>query len=198
MDFRNNNKRHNKYSNNNNNRFYANNQYNKQYVNNQRNKQNINNNQNILNSSWKVYIHNLTEKDWTLDSYKFVFEIKSIGDFWTFFNNVKDFRKFNFYIMRGNIKPVYEDPENKNGYSYSYIIPGRKVTDTFTDILVKMVSENLLNDKNFNEVCGISLTPKLKGISILKVWLKNKNNVLKLNTYNENLMNGRFQLHKFY
>lgn len=151
----------------------------------------------FLNSTWNLYIHNLTEKDWSLNSYKHVTKISTIKDFWTFFNNYKDFRKFNFYIMRDNIKPVYEDPQNENGYSYSYIIPGRKVTDTFVDILVKMVTENLLDEKNTYEVCGISLTPKLKGISILKVWLKNKNNVLTLNTDNENLINGRFQLHKF-
>ena len=170
---------------------------NKNYRNNYK-KRNDNNRKYYLNSEWKIYIHNLTEKDWSLDSYKYVFTIKTIEDFWTFFNNMKDFRKFNFYIMRGDIKPVYEDEENKNGYSYSYIIPGRKVTDTFIDISAKMVTENLLDEFNFNEVCGISLTPKLKGISILKVWLKNKDNVLQINTDNENLINGRFQLHKFY
>lgn len=151
-----------------------------------------------LNSPWKIYIHNLTEKDWSLDSYKFVYQIETISDFWTFFNQVKDFRKFNYYVMRGDIKPVYEDPENKNGYSYSYIIPGRKVTETFVDVLVKMLSENLVDEYNSYELCGISLTPKIKGISILKIWLKNKDNVLQLNLNNENLMNGRFQLHKFY
>lgn len=169
---------------------------------NQRTKKNYENQRltktNYLNSTWKIYIHNLTETDWSLNSYKLVYEMKTIKDFWTFFNNVKDFRNFNFYIMRDNIKPIYEDPQNKNGYSYSYIIPGRKVTNTFVDVLVKMVSENLLNDYNAYEICGISLTPKLKGISILKVWLKNKNNVLKLNLRNENLINGRFQQHKFY
>lgn len=186
MDFR---TRNNHYKNNNN-------QYRRK--NNQNRKRNYqNNNPQYLNTEWKLYIHNLTEKDWSLDSYKHVTTMKTIEDFWTFFNNYKDFRKFNFYFMRNNIKPVYEDPENQNGYSYSYIIPGRKVTDTFVDILVKMVTENLLDDRNAYEICGVSLTPKLKGISILKIWLKNKDNVLTLRTDNENLINGRFQLHKF-
>lgn len=166
-------------------------------------KKNMNNhykkryNTDYLNSEWNLYIHNLTEKDWTLNSYKHVTRFQTIDDFWTFFNNYKNFRKFNFYMMRDNIKPVYEDRQNKNGYSYSYIIPGRKVTETFVDILVKMLSENLTDLKNTYEICGISLTPKLKGISILKIWLKNKNNVIQLKTDNENLINGRFQVHKF-
>jgi len=156
------------------------------------------NHNNKLNTSWKLYIHNLTEKDWSLSSYKEVMKFNTIDDCWTFFNNFKDFKKFNFYIMRNNIKPVYEDPENKNGYSYSYIIPGRKLNDTFIDIVVKMFSENLLHNENTYELCGLSLTPKNNDICILKIWLKNKNNVLKLNTNNNNLINGRFQIHKFY
>ena len=149
-----------------------------------------------LNSQWKLYVHNLEEKDWSLDSYKEIYTFKTIQDCWTFFNNYKNFRKFNFYIMRENIKPVYEDPQNKNGYSYSYIIPGRKVTDTFTDIVVKMFSEMLLKDSL--EICGLSLTPKHNNISILKIWLKNKDKIYTLDTYNDNLINGRFQVHKFY
>lgn len=176
---------------------FRNKKRNNNYRNNQYYHYKNNNHNQKLNSKWSLYIHNLTEKDWSLNSYKLVTTFETIEDFWTFFNNYKDFRKFNFYLMRGNIKPVYEDPENQNGYSYSYIIPGRKVTDTFIDISVKMVTENLIDEKNTYDVCGISLTPKLKGISILKVWLKNKNNVLTLKTNNENLINGRFQPHKF-
>jgi len=167
------------------------------YNNNNRNRNNRNyQRQYNLNSQWKLYVHNLEEKDWSLDSYKEIFTFKTIEDCWIFFNNYKNFRKFNFYIMRDNIKPVYEDPQNKNGYSYSYIIPGRKVTETFTDITVKMFSEMLLEDSL--EVCGLSLTPKQNSIGILKIWLRNKNKVYKLDTYNDNLINGRFQVHKFY
>ena len=170
------------------------------YNNNNRNNNNRNNRnyqrQYNLNSQWKLYVHNLEEKDWSLESYKEIYTFKTIEDCWVFFNNYKNFRKFNFYIMRDNIKPVYEDPQNKNGYSYSYIIPGRKVTETFTDITVKMFSEMLLEDSL--EVCGLSLTPKQNSIGILKIWLRNKDKVYKLDTFNDNLINGRFQVHRFY
>jgi len=167
------------------------------YNNNNRNRNNRNyQRQYNLNSQWKLYVHNLEEKDWSLESYKEIYTFKTIEDCWVFFNNYKNFRKFNFYIMRDNIKPVYEDPQNKNGYSYSYIIPGRKVTETFTDITVKMFSEMLLEDSL--EVCGLSLTPKQNSIGILKIWLRNKDKVYKLDTFNDNLINGRFQVHRFY
>ena len=152
----------------------------------------------LLNTHWTIHIHNTSETDWTLESYKKVFIIKKISDFWTFFNNFKDFQKFNFYVMRGNIKPVYEDINNTNGYSYSYIIPGRKVNETFIHCLVEMLCEKLVDSQHHNEVCGVSLVPKPNGISIFKVWMKNKTNVLKLKIVNENLINGRYQDHKLY
>ena len=152
----------------------------------------------VLNTHWTIYIHNTSETDWTLESYKKVYVIKKISDFWTFFNNFDDFQKFNFYIMRGNIKPVYEDINNTNGYSYSYIIPGRKVNETFIHCLVEMMCEKLVDIQHHNEVCGVSLVPKPNGISIFKVWMKNKTNVLKLKIINENLINGRYQDHKLY
>ena len=152
----------------------------------------------FLNTHWTIHIHNTSETDWTLESYKKVFVIKKITDFWTFFNNFTDFQKFNFYIMRGDIKPVYEDLNNINGYSYSYIIPGRKVNKTFIHCLVEMMSEKLVDIQHHNEVCGVSLVPKPNGISIFKVWMRNKNNVLKLKIIDDNLINGRYQDYKLY
>ncbi|SVA26956.1 uncharacterized protein METZ01_LOCUS79810 [marine metagenome] len=152
----------------------------------------------VLNTHWTIHIHNTSETDWTLESYKKVYVIKKISDFWTFFNNFTDFQKFNFYVMRGDIKPVYEDINNTNGYSYSYIIPGRKVNETFIHCLVEMMCEKLVDIQHHNEVCGVSLVPKPNGISIFKVWMRNKNNALKLKIIDPNLINGRYQDHKLY
>ena len=151
-----------------------------------------------LNTHWTIHIHNTSETDWTLESYKKVFVIRKITDFWTFFNNFTDFQKFNFYIMRGDIKPVYEDKNNTNGYSYSYIIPGRKVNQTFIHVLAEMMCEKLVDIKDYNEVCGVSLVPKPNGISIFKIWMRNKTNVKELKIKDDNLINGRYQEHKLY
>ena len=152
----------------------------------------------FLNTEWTIHIHNTSETDWTMESYKKVYVIKKISDFWTFFNNFTDLQKFNFYVMRGDIKPVYEDKNNTNGYSYSYIIPGRKVNDTFIHCLAEMMCEKLVDIKNYNEVCGVSLVPKPNGISIFKIWMRNKTNVLKLKITDDNLINGRYQEHKLF
>jgi len=210
----------NNYHNYHNNNYYRNNNYrnkknhNKRFNNFNTNKPRYNNNKryyqqskhpqynnyenDVLNTHWTIYIHNISETDWSLESYKKVYVIRKITDFWTFFNNFTDFQKFNFYVMRGDIKPVYEDINNTNGYSYSYIIPGKKINDTFIHCLAEMLCEKLVDIKNYNEVCGASLVPKSNNISIFKVWLRNKTNPLKLKIVDENLINGRYQDHKLY
>ena len=196
--YRQNNNNYRKNDNRQNNNYRKNNKKSKKHYQQPKHPQYNNYENDILNTHWTIHIHNISETDWTLESYKKVFVIKKITDFWTFFNNFTDFQKFNFYIMRGDIKPVYEDKNNTNGYSYSYIIPGRKVNQTFIHCLAEMLCENLVDIKNYNEVCGVSLVPKPNGISIFKVWMRNKTNVLKLKIVDDNLINGRYQDHKLY
>ena len=164
------------------------NNYNKHY--------NTNNKTHKLNSKWTIYIHDIKERDWSLESYKKVFEIYTIEDFWLFFDNFQNFRHYMFFFMRNDIKPVYEDKENLKGGSWSYSISGRDVNETFLYVLSKVIGEILLVD-NDNKITGLSLVPK-KGFSILKIWLKYKNKSLKINTNDiYSLKGGRFNGHKF-
>jgi len=154
-------------------------------------------NQQVLNTKWTIYVHNVMDRDWSMASYKKVYTIETIEDFWIFFANFHDFQKFQFFMMRGDIMPTYEDEANKNGGSYSYMIKGREVNKTFVHTAAKMIGEQLVEAKDFDEIKGLSVVPK-KGISILKIWLKNKENPLELNTNDiQGLQNGRFQAHKF-
>ena len=149
-----------------------------------------------LNTSWTIYIHNIHDKDWSLESYKKVFTIRTIEDFWVFFSNFTRFREFNFYIMRGNIKPVYEDKLNINGGSYSYIVQGKEVRETLIHVLMKMIGETLINVNHHRQITGVSLVPK-RGTSILKIWISNKKKLMELNINDiSGLTSQRFQSHK--
>ena len=100
--------------------------------------------------------------------------------------------------MRGDTKPVYEDPINKEGGSYSYIIPGYTTFDTSLYVMMKMIGETILDEsEDFNNITGMSLVPK-RSTSILKVWIKNKEHKVELKLDNKNLRNCRFQEHKIY
>lgn len=152
----------------------------------------------VLNTPWTIYIHENFNKDWSLDSYKQVWKIHTILDFWTFFNNFRNLGGYQFFLMRGDTKPVYEDSVNKEGGSYSYIIPGQNVFNTSMFVMMKMIGETILDEsEDFNNITGMSLVPK-RTTSILKVWIKNKNHKVELKLDNKNLKNVRYQDHKFY
>ena len=152
----------------------------------------------VLNTPWTIYMHEIFDKNWDMDSYKEVWKINTILDFWTFFNNFRNLGGYQFFMMRGNAKPMYEDPVNKEGGSYSYVIPGQNVFDTSLFVMMKMIGETILDESvDFSNVTGLSLVPK-RSTSILKVWIKNKENKVELKLDNPNLKNCRYQDHKFY
>lgn len=145
---------------------------------------------NKLNTYWTIYFHNLTDTDWSLKSYKKVFVVHTIEDFWIFFNNFTRYRSYMIFIMRENIKPIYEDPLNQNGGSFSYVLRGKITKDMYLDTLMRMIGETLVPTQFHRNINGISLVPKKH--NILKIWTKNKNKNLKIQS---KLKMGRFNLH---
>jgi hypothetical protein len=197
-----NNRRNNNYKKRNNNKKRNNKQYEEhgnQYYHNirQNNQHKQKNNGHQLNTHWTIYVHDINDRDWSLQSYKNVFTMRTLEDFWVFFSNYHDYQRFQFFIMRGDIKPTYEDPANIDGGSFSYMVPGKEVNHTIEYLSAKMVAEQLVSTDITHEIKGISLVPK-RGISILKIWLqyKNKPHHLAIEEI-QGLKNGRFQPHKF-
>ena len=121
-------------------------------------------------SRWKIYAHDKQDKDFTKCSYKHCYTISSISDFWCFFNNVEDFSRHQFYIMRGDILPFYECEENKNGGSCSFFIQRiEHVRETMIRFCVRLLSEALLPAQHYRQITGLYLNPKGNG-GLLKIW----------------------------
>ena len=133
----------------------------------------------LLNSVWYVWLHSNAETDWSLESYKNIYTIDSIGNFWRFFNNFHLLDKLNnnFFIMRNHVTPIWEDVNNRSGGICSIKIDfynkgGRN--DIGSEIMVA-ISLLLMNEsfvpKN-DIVNGISYSIKNRSIMI-KLWIKN-------------------------
>ena len=74
------------------------------------------------------------------------------------------------FIMRDNIKPMWEADENKEGGSMSFKIYKKDIYDAWIQLVINLISENLLKEsKHFNKINGISISPK-KTFSIMKIW----------------------------
>jgi hypothetical protein len=132
----------------------------------------------ILNSKWRVSIHNIHKSDWNLESYDDIYEFDSIGNFWRFFNNFQMLDKINnfVFIMRDGITPIWEDLNNRNGGICSFKIDmynrgGRNelCSEIMTCISLLVVNESFVS----NNECINGLSYSIKNRSIfIKFWIK--------------------------
>jgi hypothetical protein len=138
-------------------------------------------NTHYLNSSWTVWAHDSEicndSKKWTEQSYKYICTIDTIGSFWRFFNNfhLLDKYKYYYYIMRNQIKPIWEDNYNRNGGICSIKVNNFDLKDILNDSIEVMICMCILimNDTfvaDNMKINGISYSYKnLKSI-YFKIW----------------------------
>lgn len=134
-----------------------------------------------LNNSWCVWYHH-SLNDWSIAGYRNIHTIKTINDFWKFFNNIDcigGINNLHFFLMREGITPRYEDRANMYGGSWSMLVPMQKAYELWETISVKMIGETLVDDPM--SITGLSINVK-NGISVMKIWNndKMKNNTRQL------------------
>ena len=129
-----------------------------------------------INTSWCLWYHSLKNSDWSKESYTNMFTIVNLLDY----HIINDLIQLNhlqngmFFLMRENIYPIWEDPDNINGTFISFKIPGDSLKENIMNIILECISENIfLNKEDYNELNGISISPK-KEFNILKFWFRNK------------------------
>ena len=133
-----------------------------------------------LQDKWNIWCHEINVDDWSIESYKQIYEFNSIEGFWVFFNNIKHFKDFMLFIMRGDTLPIYEDKNCENGGYYSYVVPTNNLANHIISLMTRMIGETLTDTEVYDEIIGMSVSPK-GGKSVIKIWNKNKDE--KLNFY---------------
>ena len=77
-----------------------------------------------------------------------------------------------FFLMREGIFPTWEDPDNRNGACLSFKISGSQLVANWTFIVERVLTEDILKDKDkYEKINGISIAPK-KEFNICKLWLR--------------------------
>ena len=142
----------------------------------------------LLNNKWKLYYHLIDNENWDIDSYV---ELASFNTLESIINHYKYIdedicKKSMLFLMRNDIKPIWEDVENINGGCYSFKIQNKIIHNVWKNISYSLVSENFLKE-NPNIINGISISPK-KFFCILKIWI-NDNKFSELKFTNENINN---------
>lgn len=85
-------------------------------------------------------------------------------------------KKGNISIMRHNINPVYEDPQNSQGGAWTLKLGEDILANHWKYYVSRMIIEALLTDnakrtKNGNQINGIVLCPR-RGFSVIQIWTK--------------------------
>jgi hypothetical protein len=131
-----------------------------------------------LNDYWTVWVHKNDCKDWTLNGYQKRYIINNIGSFWRFFNNFQFYDTVNnqFFIMREEIAPIWEDLNNKFGGLCSLKIDSVQrgfKTDISVEIfnIISMLIMNETFIQHNENINGISFCVKRKS-AFIKIWTK--------------------------
>ena len=131
-----------------------------------------------LANTWTLWIHLPYDTDWSLNSYKKISNFNTLEEAIIFIENINKniIEKCMIFVMKNNIKPIWEDPENKNGGCFSYKINIDHIYDIWKILFYNLICNIITHDNDLMQnINGISLSPK-KNFSILKFWIKTTDN----------------------
>ena len=127
-----------------------------------------------LEHTWTLWAHPPTSNDWSIAGYKKLVTIRTMDDAISIIEFMPDVivKSCHLFLMKGNIVPRWEEPQNKVGGAFTYKVTDSKCytawKDTCYAAMGMTISRNAALVANVN---GVVISPK-KGFSILKVWMK--------------------------
>lgn len=138
-----------------------------------------------INNSWNLWEHSIKNNDWSKKSYNKLCKIDNLYDYKILEEilNRNILQNTMLFLMKNNIMPLWEDPHNRLGCCASFKIKSSDILNTWNNILLKCICENIYKDNNLSHnINGISIAPK-KEFNIIKIWFKtNIENISDLHT----------------
>lgn len=105
-------------------------------------------------------------------------KISNVRDFWSMFNNfsipslpLRD----SIHLFHRGIKPIWEDPRNTRGGSWTFRVPKDKGSEFWKEICMMAIGEQLQqavasNRMTFvDDICGVSLSVRFTSI-LVQIW----------------------------
>ena len=127
-----------------------------------------------LNDNWNMYYHLPDDKQWDLDSYKYIAQnIQTLEEIISINEKIpeKIVKHCMLFVMRKGITPMWEDKRNRLGGCFSYKVVNKLVYDVWKMLCYSLCGETLCKDVSKTHLInGITVSPK-KNFCIVKIWL---------------------------
>ena len=125
--------------------------------------------QHKLDNNWTLWYHDPDDKRWTIDSYKRLVNLTTLEEFLTYYETIGSITSGMFFVMKGDIPPIWEDPANIKGGILTYKLL-KNISDKIWNELSMMLVGGTLSD-DYTHINGISISPKINNC-IIKIWIK--------------------------
>lgn len=126
-----------------------------------------------LNTNWTFWVHLPHDTNWTIESYKKVYNIDYLEETIGLIEQLEERLVINcmLFLMRENILPIWEDPINLNGGCISYKIANREAYILWKSMCYAMLGDTLTDDDLIQQkITGLTISPK-KNFCIIKIWV---------------------------
>ena len=152
-----------------------------------------------FNKYYILWHHDPKDTNWTLDSYNNLYQIKNTDDFWCIYNSLNtECLKYNMlFLMKENIKPLWEDEDNKYGGTVSLKVFYKDIYNSWMELSMALLGNYICKKESDNNLInGISISPK-NGFCIIKIWL-NKDEKRRLDYNDIKSINYNNAIYKYY
>jgi translation initiation factor 4E len=130
-----------------------------------------------LSNKWTLWNHLPHETDWSINGYKVVDTVNTVEQTVGLCKAIPPVlpQTSMLYFMKNNIKPIWEDVNNRRGGCFSYQIPSNVVADVWTRLCFALTGNTLSdNSQCMATINGITVSPKKK-FCIIKIWMSGCN-----------------------
>lgn len=130
-----------------------------------------------LSDKWILYAHLPHDTNWSINSYKKILEFSNVEETIALFETlpVSMVKNCMLFIMKSHIKPIWEDPLNRNGGCFSFKVSNKDVTKAWKNLCYSITGKTVTKNAQLLEsINGATISPK-KNFCIIKIWTKDCN-----------------------
>lgn len=119
-----------------------------------------------------------SESQWE-DQLKQMAQISTVQSFWQVYNNTPFTTlplRDSLHLFKKNVKPVWEDPRNKNGGAWTFRITKAHSDEVWKEVLMMAIGETLqeIVEKG-DDICGVSFSVRFNS-HLIMIWNRDGNN----------------------